>query len=143
MAHKGLVLWNARSIVKKLPDIKFFLQQYQPLVMGITETWLTPSTRPMFPNYTQVRKDRLNGTRGGLLFLVHHSLTFVEIKLNPFRGGKMETLAIKATTPVGQIHIFLCYNPCRDVPAQEIEHYALQLGPLSMMMGDFNAHHEL
>ena len=142
MACNGFVLWNARSIVKKLPDINLFLHMYQPLAMCLTETWLTSSIQPTFPNYPLVRKDRPNGTGGGLIFLIHYSMTFAGVQLIPFRGGLLETLVIKVSSPVGQLHLFLCYDPCRDIPVQELEHFAHQLGPLSLIIGDFNAHHD-
>ena len=69
--------WNARSIFKKLPELKQYLAGLTmlPDVICIHETHLTPKYHPVFPNYTILRQDRppFRGKGGGLLICIKTS----------------------------------------------------------------------
>jgi len=68
--------WNARSIFKKLPELKQYLAglTMRPDVICIQETHLTPKYHPVFPNYTILRQDRppVKGKGGGYWFASNH-----------------------------------------------------------------------
>ena len=137
------IFWNARSLYRKLPIFKTTLSSYSPLVVGVCETWLTDAFSPSFPNYTSYRLDRGTGEAGGgLLLLTHQSLPSSPITFTPFPGGKLEYLGVTVTFNSGPLSILLIYNPCLDVTLQEYKHLFSQLPSPTLIMGDFNAHHD-
>ena len=137
------VLWNARSLYRKLPVFKTTLSSYSPLVVGVCETWLTDAFSPSFPGYSSYRMDReTGGAGGGLLLLVHQSLPSSPLTITPFRGGGLELLGVTITFNAGPLHILLAYNPCLDISLQEFDYIFSQVPSPSLIMGDFNAHHD-
>ena len=102
--------WNARSIFKKLPELKQYLAglTMRPDVICIQETHLTPKYHPVFPNYTILRQDRppVRGKGGGLLICVKSSLEFSEVQLSG-PSTRLEVLGVS----VGGNAIFNVYNP--------------------------------
>ena len=77
--------WNARSIFKKLAELKQYLPGLAmlPDVICIQETHLTPKYHPVFPNYTILRQDHppFRGKGGGLLICIKTS-EFSEVNLS-------------------------------------------------------------
>src|SRR5215469_5920480 len=143
MAVNTIVMWNARSLLSKIADTKYFLSQYTPMVVGITESWLRPPFDPSFANYAVIRRDRSTGNGGGLLFLLHTSLPYKKTNLRHYTRGVLETLAIQIHSHMGWISLLLCYNPSKVFTKLELKHYVSQLAEPILIMGDFNAHHNL
>ena len=57
------------------------MEQNDVHIAAIQETKLLPKSKlKPTPNYTPVRKDRGHNKGGGLLFLVHHSIPFKQLK---------------------------------------------------------------
>ena len=102
--------WNARSIFKKLPELKQYLAGLTmlPDVICIQETHLTPKYHPVFQNYTILRQNRppFRGKGGGLLICIKTSLEFSEVNLSG-PSTRMEVLGVT----VGGYAIFNVYNP--------------------------------
>ena len=98
--------WNARSIFKKLSELKQYLAGLT--IICIKETHLTPKYHPVFPNYTILRQDRppIRGKGGGLLICVKSSLEFSEVQLSG-PSTRLEVLGVS----VGGFAIFNVYNP--------------------------------
>ena len=65
-----ILQWNARSILKKLPEFKKYLSDlaFLPDVICIQATHLSPKHNPILPGYSVIRKDRPphRGKGGGL-----------------------------------------------------------------------------
>ena len=137
------ILWNARSLYRKLPVFKTTLSSYSPLVVGVCETWLTDAFSPSFPGYTSYRADRgAGGAGGGLLLLVHQSLPSSPLTITSFPRGGLELLGVTVTFDSGPLQILLVYNPCLDISLQEFQFVCSQLSSPALIMGDFNAHHD-
>jgi len=102
--------WNARSIFKKLPELKKYMAGLTmlPDVICIQETHLTPKYHPVFPTYTILRQDRppFRGKGGGLLICIKSSHEFSEVNLSG-PSTRMEVLGVT----VGGYAIFNVYNP--------------------------------
>ena len=142
MASK-IVLWNARSLLRKSHEFKIYITDLLPLLACVCETWLLPTLTLSFPGYSVYRLDRFPGPGGGLLLLVHASLLNVPLSLTPYPGGVLEFLAIRVALPMGWCSILLCYNPCRDISTPEFSHLFAQLPPPALVLGDLNARHPL
>ena len=132
------ILWNAGSLYWKRPVFKTTLSSYSPLVVGVCETWLTDAFSPSFPNYSSYRVDRgISGAGGGLLLLVHQSLSSSLLTINPFPGDRLEYLGVTITFNSGPLQILLIYNPYLDISLQEFQHFFSQLSSPALIMGDF------
>ena len=60
------------------------------------------------PNYSSYRADRgAGGAGGGLLLLVHQSLSSSLFTITPFPGGRLEYLGVTITFNSGPLQIFL------------------------------------
>src|SRR5215469_6390245 len=127
MAVNTIVMWNARSLLSKIADTKYFLSQYTPMVVGITESWLKPPFDPSFSNYSVIHRDRCTWNGGGLLYLLHSSIPYKRIKLRPYNRGVLETLVLQIYSHIGWISHLLCYNPSKVFTTPELEHYVTRL----------------
>ena len=68
---------NIRSILNKFNELQLLVSQYNPYIIGITETWLDSSIKDSeirLDNYNIFRNDRVGSRGGGVLFYVHRSL---------------------------------------------------------------------
>ena len=70
---------NARSIVKKVDDLKLLIQTERPDIICLTETWLSKEFPDEFldlNDFVIFRKDRDNGNdaHGGVLIAVNPNL---------------------------------------------------------------------
>ncbi|KAA0201683.1 hypothetical protein HAZT_HAZT011477 [Hyalella azteca] len=142
MQLHSLLLWNARGLNSKLPELKLFLSHAAPTVICITETHLQNWHDPRFPGYTTYRQDRADGF-GGLLLLVRAQTLQRAVALDPYEGGQMQCLAVEIAHCGAWSRILLCYNPCCSITQTEFEHYFTYIGPRDLICGDFNAHHPL
>ncbi len=71
------MLWNARSIKKKLSYFQSLIYAKSPSIIAITETWLLPQilNNEIIPaGYQIFRRDRINGIGGGILLAISNSL---------------------------------------------------------------------
>jgi hypothetical protein len=120
------------------------------LVAPIQETKLTEkSTLKKTPNYTFVRKDRGVNKGGGVAFLVHKDVNFtleptpVSLEQDPH----IESLTISIPGEENNLHIRNVYIPpqssCGQGYIPSIDSIYNNLDETSLILGDFNAHHEL
>ena len=72
-----ILQFNANGIGNKQVELGDFLERHKFKVAVIQESKLTLNSRmPTIQNFTTVRKDCDQGQRGGLLTLIHKSITF-------------------------------------------------------------------
>lgn len=74
-----LINVNARSVLNKTEALESLLVDYEPDIVAITETWLSPAIfdhEIAPPNYTIIRKDRPS-RGGGVALLIKNCLRFV------------------------------------------------------------------
>ena len=102
------------------------------------------SKNPCTQNYTTMRKDRLHG-QWGLLIFIHRLITFSKQTLSPesLPDPHLENLSIKAELGNTKLIIANAYIPpvssCSNWYQSSIEH--LLKTPDTIILGDFNAHH--
>ena len=115
-------------------------------VAVIQESKLSPKYKnPCIQNYTTVRKDRSHGQGGGLLIIIHRSITFSKQPSSPesLSDPHLEELSIKAELGNTKLIISNVYIPpasyCSNGYHSSIEH--LLTTPDTLILGDFNAHH--
>jgi len=115
----NLIVLNAQSIKNKKGIISVMIEESQPDVMIISETWLSPDilNSEFFPvGYGISRKDRADGY-GGVLIAYRNGITCSDIHID----SSAEIVACKITL-VNRQSVIICsvYRPPnRDVAAME------------------------
>lgn len=125
------------------------LETEKILVAAIQETKLTCKSKvKKTPNYSLVRKDRGSNKGGGLAFLVHESIPFHQEK-NPAHlesDKHLESLTINIPSKSGDLMIRNVYIPptasCDQLYQPPINNIFDDLNNTSLILGDFNGHHE-
>ena len=78
------VCLNARSIVNKKNELKTMVEDIDPYIIGITESWANigiPDAELGLTGYVMFRKDRIGRRGGGVILYVKESIQAYEIKL--------------------------------------------------------------
>ena len=78
------VCLNARSIVNKRNELNTMVEDIDPHIIGITESWATPDISDAelgMTGYVMFRKDRLGRRGGGVILYIKKSIQAYEIKL--------------------------------------------------------------
>ena len=138
----SVIILNCKSINSKLGEIKLLLYMEKADIMCVSETWLKDNKyNPKFINYNCIFKNRETlGGGGGIGVIIKRNIKYQEVKLNPYKAGKLEIQAIKIFTKVSEITLVNLYNPNEDITEAEFEHYIHQIGDRFLLVGDFNAH---
>ena len=142
----NVLQFNANGIGNKLTELGVVLERNKVKVVVIQESKLSSKSKnPCIRNYATVRKDRPHGHGGGLLVVIHESITFykqpssTETQSDPH----MEELTIKADIENTKLTISNIYIPpassCSNGYQSSIEH--ILMTPDTLILGDCNAHH--
>ena len=78
------VCLNARSIVNKRNELNIMVEDTDPHIIGITESWATPDISDAelgMTGYVMFRKDRIGRRGGGVILYIKKSIQAYEIKL--------------------------------------------------------------
>ena len=82
-AYKCVCL-NARSIVNKRNELNNMVEDIDPHIICITESWATPNISEAelgMTGYVMFRKDKLGRRGGGVILYIKESIQAYEIKL--------------------------------------------------------------
>ena len=138
-----MISWNCHSIYNKLSHLKVKVYSSHPHVVCLCETWIKNDRLPKFINYKTYYVNRPASSGGGIAILVRSDLQCVGKSLAPFPNGRLEIQALKIVNGRQHIDIMNVYNPNLTISTNEFQHYFNQLGASRIVVGDFNAHHEL
>lgn len=134
--------WNARSIQGKLIELRNHLNSNFYHIILLQETWLNPKVSFNIPHYTCIRKDRESESRyphGGVLILVHRSVTFKETKFAKLKFS--EAIFIRVFSGTRELIIGTVYvSPSLSCAERKFDYEKLvsRPGPF-VIAGDFNA----
>ena len=145
----SILQFNCNGIHRKIAEITHFLSSNRILIAAIQETLLhANSSLSVHSEYVILRKDRPAATDdshpgGGLAFLIHKSVHYCV--LDVVADGTAEIQAISVPSGSTNIEIFNIYVPPHSSCPSG---YRFDIGPLlsgehRVILGDFNAHHEL
>ena len=86
LSEKGYrcVCLNARSIVNKKNELNIMVEDIDPHIIGITESWANTNITDAelgLTGYVMFRKDRIGRRGGGVILYVKESIQAYEIKL--------------------------------------------------------------
>ena len=133
--------WNCNGLKSKLPELIAYLHEHQLKIAVIQESKLNcNSTSVDIPNFTTVRKDRVQDNGGGLIIYIHKTIQFQTLP-DIRSDGHTEYLGIL----VGDTNIINIYIPpvtsCTSGFKPNIQ--AILPQGNSLVLGDFNAHDPL
>jgi hypothetical protein len=138
---------NINGLQNSVAELSVFLVKHSIKVACIQETKLSARSKTStFPGFALIRKDRPAGRGGGLIILIHDSISFHNIDVTQFgqQDQSTEILAICADVGGVQLDIFNIYMP----PASALANFNPDFSALfdlpnndSLFFGDFNAHH--
>ena len=143
--------YNINGINNKIDELLDYMEKRKILIGVLQETKLTSKSKlKKTNNYTLIRKDRGTNKGGGLAFLVHKDVSF---NLEPTPQSHeadqhLESLTISLPSKDNN-HLFIrnIYIPpqssCHQQYQPPINHLFDNLGASSLILGDFNAHHEM
>ena len=149
---KTILQWNCNGLRSAAASLTAFLHEHSVKVACLQETKLVPGSKdPSVAGYTLLRRDRpRGGTGGGLAFLIHHSVAYVEVDTSFVQDPILELQGISATinnVPTTIINIYCPPASSADCPRG----YAPDVDALlnhhhfsgdCFILGDWNAHHE-
>ena len=137
----NILQWNTRGYYARLPNIQKLIDELNPNILCLQETWLNTGKQPKLKQYQPFIQTNRTGRRGGgVLIAVKDNIPYQEIKLN----SQLEACAIELH--IGDDHIALCniyISP--DTPVQtlvqELNLIKNQLPTPMIICMDSNTHH--
>lgn len=138
MAPLTILQWNARSIRHKKSEICHLINQHNPTVLAISETWLKQGSHFRVPGFECFRDDHVSGWDGCAL-LVNRFYPFTSIPI-PNHSPDINIVACR----VSNFTYTSVYLP-RPSPLilAELESILLTLPSPLIVLGDFNCHHTM
>ena len=123
----SFVLFNARSLNKKLFDLQYLLCNDKPDILCITETWLQPALPNSLivfdSNYSVFRTDRSSDrTGGGVCILTSNATIKATLVAIPSKFLHLELCAVDISFGKVKLRLFVCYRP----PSSNTDVHALQ-----------------
>ena len=112
----SVVLFNARSLNNKLPDLQYLLNAYNYDVVCITESWLSPHiTNNVILgdcSYSFARTDRsASHSDGGICVLTNNTSTKAVAISIPLLFAHVELCVIDIISTESKTRLFICYRP--------------------------------
>ena len=135
------VCLNARSIVNKRNELNIMVEDIDPHIIGITESWATPDISDAelgMTGYVMFRKDRLGRRGGGVILYIKESIQAYEIKLE--KEAECEAVWCNIVTGNSTLTVGLVYrSPNISIEENEKMHNAIKEVSKRdcIIMGDF------
>ena len=142
------VCLNARSIVNKMGELRLMVEDVEPDIIGITETWTRPdmgNAEFSLKGYQMFRKDREVRRGGGVALYIKLSIQAYEFQINNvvdydeaiwcnilIRGAKLTVGAVYRCPSTSKEQDVILHNVISHVSINDC-----------VIMGDFNHEMEL
>ena len=129
----------------KCEEILDFICSNEIKIAALQDTKLTArSMDPSFEGYTVVRKDR-GSNGGGLLFLIHQSIPFTAVVVEPSPAAPMEHQSVRIPFGKESLTVHNIYIPPSSSCPSSFNPTLAQFlkSSCSLTLGDFNAHDTL
>ena len=136
----NILQWNCRSILRKLPEFKNYLNNLKiiPDIICLQETFLNYRCNPQIVGYTMLRKDRGTPTGGvGIAIPIRNNIYFTELRsIDTEWQGVEEIMGIQ----VEDLNIINVYNKPSNIFSANLLNFLCTFNS-AVICGDFNAHH--
>lgn len=144
MAMNNTILqWNVNGYYKRLSELKILLNKYQPKVICLQETHLTPNHAAIISQYTGYRFDHQEGliASGGVATFVHRSTHANPIYLNTNFQTVTTEIHISNTKKITICNIYI--PPNQRFKPEDLQSLERQLSKPYLILGDTNTHSTL
>lgn len=136
---------NSLVSVKKRTEFEFFLKEYKPHIVLISETHLSSKHRVNFNGYKMYREDRFNGSGGGTAICICDDID-CEFIPKPKDIESLESCSVKVNLENNRQIVFsaIYRRPIIKIKCDDLSRL-LKINNKSdfMIAGDFNAHNPL
>lgn len=133
------IQFNARGLNKDFKnEFKTYLNQTQPDVVLLSETWWTDNYVPTFSNYKNGFLNREIG-KGGVALLVKKDLQMARIPVKQFLKSKIVDVSVTISTKT-KIHIYSIYCPDGNESILNLLYHLPGRTNPCIIGGDFNGH---
>lgn len=135
----SILQWNAHGLKAHYAFFHKYIFSLEnlPDIICIQETFLKPNKTFSLAGYSVIRRDRTSAPCGGVVTLVHKSISYDEL----ICPGNFEAIGVQINSSEGLIDIYNVHIP-PDSP-QDISLLDKLFTDRSVVCGDFNAHHIL
>ncbi|XP_046802955.1 uncharacterized protein LOC124418958 [Lucilia cuprina] len=143
----SILQFNCNGLQSKLPEITRFMQLNNIVVAAVQETKLTSNSSLHSCNgYNVLRKDRTRSNGGGIAFIIHNTVQYRALSLDlNARDQYLEVQGIAVRSGETDLELYNVYIPpvasCPSGYRPDIR--TLLDGDMRLVLGDFNAHHQL
>ncbi|GFS78361.1 probable RNA-directed DNA polymerase from transposon X-element [Trichonephila clavipes] len=141
----SLCSWNANGLLRKIAELRIFIEKHSPDIVLIQVTHLRPSHNFNIANYTCHRNDRISDgprTAGGTLILVKNSLKHYCLPTPPLRALEATNIILTPPKhdPISITCVYIPPSSDENLFTIDIEHF-IQTASNCILFGDFNATH--
>ena len=136
----SILLWNARSLFSNLGEFQKLVQDTQPSVICVTETWFVPGKPFHLKGYDVFRADR-DAVGGGVAIMSRLDLGARPLSIPAFANGDFEFLGISFSCRNTSYQVLNFYSPHGNFTQTELDHYLSRVHGNFVVCGDFNARH--
>jgi ribonuclease HI/exonuclease III len=104
-----ILQWNANGLRAHDKELRQFIAttETKPNIICVQETFLKPQQAYDIKGYSIERRDRLQGSKGGIATLIMNSLSYTVID----SALDIEALTVQVTSNKGKLNITNVYNP--------------------------------
>jgi len=132
-----IIQWNLRGIQSRREELEIVLQQYNPKIIALQETFLKSEQTIKVRNFNTETKNRANKSGGGVMICVHKSLPYKRININ----SSIEIVGVQIFTKDEQYNIFSVYiPPGKKLESSDLEQLHSKHFKNILILGDFNSH---
>lgn len=132
-----IIQWNCRSISNKKQEFIYLINKYNPFIIAVSEIWLKPENNFKLPSFYSLMDCRADGRAGCALFVRDHCpVTTIPTK----HSNTWHSTCAR----VEGISFLSLYIPSPSIEILiELKHLIASLPQPTIILGDFNIHHQM
>ncbi|KAJ0169486.1 hypothetical protein K1T71_015073 [Dendrolimus kikuchii] len=137
-SYSEVLQWNCRSVNNKKHEVSFLINQFNPYLFALSETWLNPGSLFRVPGFSCIRDDRSDGW-AGCAILVRRNITFSRFTLPP-HSPDINIVAVRCLN-ITFVSVYIPYPNALLI--QELFSLLCHLPVPLLILGDLNIRHTL
>lgn len=138
--NKTIIQWNINGFSARLSELKILIKNYQPKILCLQETHLTPDQTALLLNYNQFRHDYIDNRKasGGVATYVHKNLYAQKINVDTALQAITVEIFLTKKDKFKICNIYI--PPDKQFTTEEIQNITDQLTGPYILLGDLNTH---
>lgn len=134
-----LAFWNARNVTNKKDELHEFIQRHDLDVIALSETFLEPSKKFSYPNFSTYRSDR-GSYGGGTAILIKSCINhYAEGPITGLTNNEANSIVL-ITNDNKKIRLISIYGLHKTLTTDDLNKIFKDDLPL-IVVGDFNCKH--